>query len=347
MKKIELWGKMPPPLGGVTIYLKRLLGGLLGYTDVEVVDFSRGKKQVNYTNTRLANSLPKELLHLLFGTPKIIHLNSFNLLLAICFILFGWRHQYGITIHNQRGVRIKSPLKRKVMSMFLNRCSFIIMNDGEYKKRFAAFFQVGEDKIHILPAFIAPQETERRGLPSEVIGFKNKHDFLISGNAFKLILENGIDIYGLDMLIHLLKCMRDSGVNAGLLFCLPCIGNVEYYNQMKSLIDELELQEHIMIVNQNIDNAFEYWELSDLFIRPTTTDMEGISVKEALYMGTHVIASDVCKRPEECILFESRSQEDLNRKSMSLYESGRYKIRVNYKSMTDIPKEMLRIYQNQ
>lgn len=220
------------------------------------------------------------------------------------------------------------------------------MNDSDYKKRFAAFFHVDEEKIHVLPAFIAPRETERHGLPPEVIDFKNKHDFLISGNAFKLILENGKDIYGLDLLINLVKSMRDEGVNAGLLFCLPCIGDDEYYNQMKYLIEKLGLQEHIMIVNKNIDNAFEYWELSHLFIRPTTTDMEGISVKEALYMGTHVIASDVCKRPEECVLFESRNQEDLNRKAMKLYQSQRYKERVNYSSMTDTPKEMLKIYQS-
>lgn len=89
MRKIELWGKMPPPLGGVTIYLKRLLEGLSSHTDVEVVDFSKGKKGPQSGNVRLVSSLPKEVLHLLLGSPKIIHLNSFNIFLAACFLLSG------------------------------------------------------------------------------------------------------------------------------------------------------------------------------------------------------------------------------------------------------------------
>ena len=101
-----------------------------------------------------------------------------------------------------------------------------------------------------------------------------------------------------------------------------------------------------MIINENICNAFEYWEISDLFIRPTSTDMEGISVKEALYVGTNVVASDVCIRPKECILFKKRDQEDLNNKVKSVYKSGACQKKVIYESLIDTPQEMFKIYQS-
>lgn len=53
------------------------------------------------------------------------------------------------------------------------------------------------------------------------------------------------------------------------------------------------------IVSGVIQNAFEYWKISDVFIRPTTTDIEGISVKEALWVNTPAIASDVCRDLQE------------------------------------------------
>ena len=48
----------------------------------------------------------------------------------------------------------------------------------------------------------------------------------------------------------------------------------------KKRIENYHLKEYVKIVSGVIQNAFEYWKISDVFIRPTTTDIEGISVKE-------------------------------------------------------------------
>ncbi len=345
MRNVELWGSYPPPIGGVTIYLKRLLEHLCESVEVQLIDFSGVPKPSKVPNVRACYFLPIEVLRLLFGKSKIIHLNSFSFMMSLCFLLFGWRHKYGITIHNQRGILIKSRLKRIVYSYFLNRCDFIIMNDNNYKEKFARFFKVKEEKIFVLPAFIAPTNMERRGIPVEVLKFREKHSFLISANAFQLKMENGIDTYGLDMLIELIKKLRHDGINAGLLFCLPIIGDKLYYSKIERDIYDYGLNDSVLLYNHNIANAFEFWEISDLFIRPTATDMEGISVKEALYVGTHVVASDVCKRPDECIVFSNRDQKDLYEKVISLYNSQKYKASICYNGIIDTPKEILNIYQ--
>lgn len=69
--------------------------------------------------------------------------------------------------------------------------------------------------------------------------------------------------------------------------------------------------------------------MSDLFIRPTLTDMEGLSVKEALAFGTPVIASDVCLRPSETFLFPKQDFEMLLKQSLHIinnYERATFKV---------------------
>jgi len=49
----------------------------------------------------------------------------------------------------------------------------------------------------------------------------------------------------------------------------------------------------------------------DVFIRATSTDGDSISVKEALFFGKLVIATNVVSRPQECLLYEPKDQDAL------------------------------------
>lgn len=327
------------------MHLKRLFHHLEEEGDICFVDFGVSGRVYDSLKIRHANSYFCEFARLLFGKRKIIHLHSFSLAMAVCFILIGWRHSYGITIHNQRAVKLKSRLKKNIYSLFLRGCRFIIMNDEYYATKFVKFFNVDKQRIYILPAFIAPLDAEKKGVPEDVAKFRALHQFLMSANAFRLNLENGVDVYGLDLLVKLLYKLRNQGVNAGLLFCLPIIGNDIYFSKILKLIETFNLEKHILIIQGNVDNAFEYWAISDIFLRPTMTDMEGISVKEALFVGTNVVASDVCVRPKECYIFKNRDVEDLYNVVMNIYHNNLYKKDVCYSSV-NTAHEMLKIYKS-
>ena len=61
----------------------------------------------------------------------------------------------------------------------------------------------------------------------------------------------------------------------------------------------------------------ELWPLlkyATVFIRPTLSDSYGISIAEALYVGTPAVASDVCKRPVGTILYKAGDVVDLSEK---------------------------------
>lgn len=98
------------------------------------------------------------------------------------------------------------------------------------------------------------------------------------------------------------------------------------------------------IVSGVIQNAFEYWKISDVFIRPTTTDIEGISVKEALWVNTPAIASDVCERPAGTLLFENRNYLDLKDKVLKIYKKDKYETIDFRENVPDVVNEILKIY---
>jgi glycosyltransferase involved in cell wall biosynthesis len=51
----------------------------------------------------------------------------------------------------------------------------------------------------------------------------------------------------------------------------------------------------------------------DLFVRPTNTDGDSVSIREALHLGLPVVASDAVSRPEVCSIFATRDMDDFER----------------------------------
>jgi glycosyltransferase involved in cell wall biosynthesis len=332
MKKmqIELWGGYPPPIGGVTIHTFRLIHNLNRLDDeIKLRNFGESKPDYPYIINIKYTLL--NVFALLFCKRKIIHLQSNNFLFFLSLLLFGFRHKIGVTIHNKNLINEFLPIKKYIIKSFFKKNCFVILNDAKYKGALASKFEISNNKLFLLPAFIPPLDIEIKGLSDDILRFRNKHAFIISANAFKLRLEAGIDVYGLDLLINLVNELKNKNIDIGLLFCLPMIGDECYYKQCLLTIKQLELSDRIMILQRIIPNGFEVWKISDLFIRPTLTDIEGLSVKEALHYKTPVIASDVCDRPKGAILFRNRDFDDLLEKTLSFINN-----KDNFKIETDI-----------
>ena len=178
----EIWGMYPPPIGGVSIHIKRLLGALNEIGRVTLKDF-KPKDVYTVDFVKPVKNPLKELFILLFSSKRVIHIEQFSYLLFVSLLIFAGRHHYGITIHNQRSVAIRSKVKILLCRIFFKKCSFIIMNDKLFSEKFANKFDVELQKIHILPAFLPPLLSEQKGLPRYVKDFKLKHDFVLSANC--------------------------------------------------------------------------------------------------------------------------------------------------------------------
>ena len=67
----------------------------------------------------------------------------------------------------------------------------------------------------------------------------------------------------------------------------------------------------------------------DLFLRPTNSDGDSVSVRESLSLGVPVIASDAAPRPNGTILFRSRDHDDLTNKTIDVLNNlDDYKVRL-------------------
>jgi glycosyltransferase involved in cell wall biosynthesis len=282
-----------------------------------------------------------EFLKLIFTSKKLIHAQFTNFYLLMMLYFCGWRHDIVLTLHNRRLVLL-SGWKRWIVNRLLQHVKYVIYNDPTYTPLLQEKFDIDDSKIVILPTYISPGKDELKGLTPDITSFLSQHEYTVSANAHRVIQNVFGDLYGIDQLISLMdKLVNEKGMDVGLVFCISEIFNHEYYNECCAKIKELGLERNFHFVIQSPVNGFEVWAATDLFLRPTMSDMEGVSVKEALQFGTPVVASDVCIRPKEEVLYRTGDAEDLFEQVYPLLQR---KTRVTYNPEVQVEDEILRIY---
>lgn len=92
------------------------------------------------------------------------------------------------------------------------------------------------------------------------------------------------------------------------------MANSERQRQMleeyKKVVEKANLQDRILILDEPL-SFVRLISMSDIVLRTTNTDGDAISIREGLFMGKTVIASDVVKRPSGVLLFKTRNINSL------------------------------------
>ena len=92
------------------------------------------------------------------------------------------------------------------------------------------------------------------------------------------------------------------------------MANSERQKQMleeyKKMVEKANLQDRILILDEPL-SFVRLISMSDIVLRTTNTDGDAISIREGLFMGKTVIASDVVKRPLGVLLFKTRNINSL------------------------------------
>lgn len=339
MKK-EIWGFYPPPIGGISIYCKRLVEKMHAKdNDVVMRDFAQSGYETQCVIS-VKNRL-WEFLKLPFVGKKIIHAQFTNFYLLFLLYIFGRKHHIVLTLHNRRIVLLDG-WKRKVINRLFSCVKYIIFNDPTYTELLCEKYNINKKKIVLLPTYMAPEEGEMKGLTTEIEDFISKHEYTISSNAHRVINNVFGDLYGIDQLIHLMnRLINEERLDVGMVFCISEIFDNDYFGKCLLRIDELGLSDYFCFIVNSPVNGFEVWSHTDLFIRATMSDMEGVSVKEALQFGTPVVASDVCTRPKEAVLYKTGDADDLFKKVYPLILERK---RVVYNPEIRVDEEVLRLY---
>lgn len=281
-KSVLIIGILPPPIGGVSIHLQRLIREIDIKGKNINLQFYDYKKHSRYDG--LKNIFLADIIHTNYSNKLVRFLSTilFRLLRKKTIITFHGKYDFNNLLD---GV----SLKLSSFNFVLNEFS---LSSGLKKLKNA-------DKIILIPAFIPPNDNEelQSEIKNKILEFKNSFQKIYCTNAHNYILnKEGKDLYGIDFLLNIFTS-SDKFLQFGLIVSDPS-GNL--YNKYKTLSEK----KNILFLSE--PHPFvEVIKLSDVFIRSTTSDGDSLSVKEALYFNKKVIASDCVDRPNGCIIYKT------------------------------------------
>jgi len=314
--QIAILGSYPPPFGGTSTHIQRL-SGLLAKRDLDhviynaVSDGTDGRYVVSVAGNRHAWMVK----YALTSKERLVYVCSARLEVWLLGAFMATRRKKRVLVR-LRNIALpdylNNPRTRALASWALRNVSCVVAVSEELA---AAAREAGvpEERIIHLPGFLppVPLPPDDDGLSSAQREFVATHRPLIAANG-KVDWHGGIDLYGLDHLVEMLGRLRKVHPQLGL--------TVSFWDHLP--VDEPRLAAlHARAAELGVrDDVLFHTEprpfvpilsKADLFIRPTSTDGDANSVREALYLGVPTIASDVVARPPGTILFRTRDVDDL------------------------------------
>jgi glycosyltransferase involved in cell wall biosynthesis len=167
-----------------------------------------------------------------------------------------------------------------------------------------------------MPGFLPParEELEPTLIDPGTSEFLARHRPIVAANG-KVAWHQGEDLYGLDMLVGILEGLSAEYPELGVVVCLspPARREREYLDALRARAMARGCGERFWV--RTTDGFFlPILVRASLFVRPTNTEGDSNSVREALSLGIPTVASDVAPRPPGSVLFRNRDQADLNEK---------------------------------
>lgn len=311
---LAILGSYPPPYGGVATHLLRL-APLLAKDGVCFTIYNAVSSADDPPQVRAARR-PRTLWLLWFLAvcrERAIYVLSDRIAVWSAVALFAVlrRKRFAIQLRNSRLLdwRDASPLRARAAAFLLKRADLVV---GVSQRLAAAAVDSGVPQARVLaaPAFLPPEpgsEAPDRMHP-DVREFVDSHSPLIAANG-KVNWYDGADLYGLDMLVRLATTLVPKYPELGIVVCFW-----DHLERDRAYLDDLTKKARAAGVGSNIlfhtkpGPFVPVLARSDVFVRPTNTDGEAASVREALYYGVPAVASDCVDRPPGALLFPTRDQ---------------------------------------
>lgn len=305
--RILLISPMLPEIGGVSISTGRLKDRLVA-DGHQVQVFSMSYKNPSFNNKwlRMIRFLLAPFFVLFQPRYEIIHCHVSGIFRMRYLLLFK-RFYHGakliFTVHRDVG----RVFKGRVSKDFCKADCLICVQPGDANRLKQKLSNV---KAVDIPAFILPTNIDESAVPHDVLSFvkfSSEPVIIVTGS---IVLDgNFYDLYGLQDAINLYKTLKSNGLQLKLLVIIT--GNVmsqqqaSFFNSMTALVTN---DENVMITSLIKMPLMPLFKYAKIFLRPTKTDGDALSVREALAMKCSVLASDVSVRPEGSITYHNEDE---------------------------------------
>ena len=330
--KILFVGSYPPPYGGVTIHIKRLTDLLfnVGY-NITILDIVNGDFKKLNKNIRI---IPLRLKYInlvvqSFLTANIVHIHTSG-------YRKYWRESLLIILSKISNNKVVITIHGGLFPEYVSNCSTISIDCLKFWLRYSnKIIFVNSLQKNAVKKYILSKETNKfeiipAYLPEEKCYITNndfKNSFIEPDKSYfnVLVMGNWLELYGFDIFIYAVKKLIDNGVNikAYILIYVSSEPDLSYKKKIESLIENLNLRNDVIFIPETDDTSSIY-KVTDIFVRPTYTDGDSMSVREALSFGIPVIASDVCERPKDVVLFKNKNPDDLTQKLQYVVNNFNY-----------------------
>ena len=244
-----------------------------------------------------------------------IHTGSWQVWAASAMLSLVRRKRVILTFHGAAvlwALDRAGPVQRAMLLAALRGAWHLIAVNDRIASRLRAC-GVSADRITVAPAYIDPPDEPLAGswVPSHVLGFCNAHEPVVLGSGSAVRID-GTDLYGVDLTIELVERLARRFPRVGLVWVLmKIIGFEESY--------EAELAQRV--IRRGLSDRFLFVEPCgelhpllrrvDLLVRPTASDGDALTIREALAAAVPVVASDVVPRPGGSVVFRTRDIDDL------------------------------------
>jgi glycogen(starch) synthase len=299
--RITLIGPLPPPHGGIASHIERMMEYLraLGHHVRALSPFSSSRPGHEKTH----------IMHLPFvlaqdGCPQIRHwhLTGWHrlLVMACCERLLPGKSVYTLHVDLER---VGPP--DTLLRWMLHPVDTVVCVKEEDARR------IRERRLHenvvVIPAFIPSRQPPQP--EDELCEWLHSRSPALLVMATHWGVTGGQPTYGLDLLLSNMEQLVEHFPRLGLLALVPA-GPIP--DDQRQLVAE-QLRNHpvhVRFVDRPVD-LLAVLPAADIFVRPTRTDGDALSIREAAALGVRVVASDCVARPVPCRLFRSGSQEEL------------------------------------
>lgn len=315
---VVLAGSYPPPHGGQSVHIRNLAKFLIGRgLKVRVLNLGSNKNVVADGVVNIVSSRALLTALLLGPRCRAIHVHvsgpdDYGKLAPVAVAAALTSTRWFATVHSGNIVeRLTASKPRRLLARaLLRRAQRIVVVNASILEGMRQF--VGAEKIVLVPPFSV--NLSHLQLSDDLERFFADHAPVITCVG---LFE---PVYGFEDAVRLMTAVRQRHAGAGLLL----IGDTRNADRCESLIAELSLGRCVKICgNRDYDECLAAIHRSAVFLRPTLYDGDSLSVREALALGTPVVATATDFRPEGVILYQSEVDGDLDAKIEVALNSGR------------------------
>ncbi|MEA5005231.1 hypothetical protein SDC9_98503 [bioreactor metagenome] len=323
---------IPPPYGGVSIYVYRLVqklndeGHIAGAYHVcsemteNQIDASIYTPYKGFSRKRFLSSF----IRLTKDTRKyeIVHSHSvFSDSIYLLLLVFFYKKKIVVTIHNDRAFNnyLKQNLISKLCLKILARYNITWVAVSEKAMLELKKIPIKIQNISIIPAFIPFSQSLHYSynLPVEMNTFIDNHSSIIVFYAYKVLIDY-IDIYGCYDVLNMFKSINVGEFRKwkpGLVFCITNVSEDDCdVAKLKFFSKKNNIDSDIYWQIGPIQEMERLWQQTTVYVRPTVNDGDSVAIREALSMGVSVVASNVTTRPINTILYQHGNNDDFSNK---------------------------------